>query len=255
MEKTFLECFANMYLGKLPDFGMRVEFTPNLTRYIGAGSEPFDYSITSQTLCSPEEFRDQVRQEIRLADSRNRTTFEWKVFETWGMPFQTQILAESNFFRRRTARLRFCKSDYEGKTPASVVVKRVSTEADFETLLDINEAAFGTRSLWLRESLGLEIKENPELVQAFIALVDGKPACAAWIKIFNEIGFLFGGGTVPELRGRGSYKALVQVRAAFAYKVGAKYILSECSPDSDRVLESLGFTDGGSAEKWIYPAP
>jgi hypothetical protein len=189
MEKAFSECFANMYLGKLPDAGMRVEFTPNLTRYIGAGREPFDYSITSQTLCSPEEFRDQVRQEIQLAESRSRATFEWKVFETLGMPFQTQILAESNFFRRRTARLRFCQSDFEATTPESVFVKRVSTEADFETLLDVNEAAFGSRSLWLRESLGLEIK------------------------------------------------------------------LSECSPDSDRVLRSLGFTDGGIAEKWIYPAP
>jgi GNAT superfamily N-acetyltransferase len=52
---------------------------------------------------------------------------------------------------------------------------------------------------------------------------------------------LWGGGTLPEWRGRGIYRALVSYRADRAAARGYRYLHVDASSDSRPVLERLGF--------------
>ncbi len=58
-----------------------------------------------------------------------------------------------------------------------------------------------------------------------------------------ELGFatLWGGGTLPGWRGRGSYRALVAERAARARARNIRYLQVDASPSSRPILERLGF--------------
>jgi GNAT superfamily N-acetyltransferase len=53
---------------------------------------------------------------------------------------------------------------------------------------------------------------------------------------------LWGGGTVPEWRGRGLYHALVAHRARIAADRGHPWLQVDASDDSRPVLGRLGFT-------------
>lgn len=55
----------------------------------------------------------------------------------------------------------------------------------------------------------------------FVAEVDGVPAGAGAVAVFNAIGFLFAGAVLPEFRRRGVHRALLQARTAFAVSRGA----------------------------------
>jgi hypothetical protein len=52
---------------------------------------------------------------------------------------------------------------------------------------------------------------------------------------------LYGGGTLPQYRGRGHYRALVAARARDALASGAKYLQVDALPTSRPILERLGF--------------
>ena len=57
----------------------------------------------------------------------------------------------------------------------------------------------------------------------------------------TEFAGLWGGGTLPEWRGRGIYRALVRYRAELAAQRGYRYLTVDASPDSRPILERLGF--------------
>jgi GNAT superfamily N-acetyltransferase len=52
---------------------------------------------------------------------------------------------------------------------------------------------------------------------------------------------LYGGGTRPDYRGRGCYRALVAARARDAMQLGARYLQVDALPTSRPILERLGF--------------
>lgn len=255
MKISFENAFLEMLRASVPDLGMTAEIEPPVDRYIGEGAEPFYYSIRLNSPCTKDEFESAVLRELQLAKSRARQSFEWKIFELPKIDFLPDTLKRHGFILKRQSRLMYMAADFKINCSNRVTVKPVLNGTDFELLLDVNEKAFGRRSDWLKTGLRREIIEKPNLVKAFIAFVDETPAACAWIKIYSNIGFLFGGGTIPELRGNGAYKAIVNERAKFANSVGVDFIISECSPDSERVLRSLEFVDAGNVQQFVFNVP
>lgn len=252
LSPSFETCFLNMYqAGQTPDAAMQAEREGVIDRYVGEGEEPFYYSLRLHSPCNRQAFAALVKEEIALAKRRNRYFFEWKEFDFPSMPFVPEILTRHGFQIARESRLLYAPA-MPIEAPSGVTVRPVETDADFEVLLDVNEAAFGERSEWLNRSLRPEIKSGSKLVRAFVAYVNEKPACSAWIKVYSKIGFLFGGGTVPALRGKGAYRALVNARSEFAQGAGVEFLLSECTPFSEKILRSLQFIDGGKAVQWVH---
>ena len=251
--ELFKEKFSKMFNGStMPDFGMISEHSELTSRYIGKGEEAFYYSICANSNCSDTDFEKAVHEEIDLARSRKRKSFEWKTFDLFEQEFAKKILKKHNFTLNRQSRLMFTKSDHVFTPAKNVNAVEVKNNDDFKKLVGLIEEVFDEDASWLNDTLRIELAAGHGLTNAYLAFVDGQLASAAWIKIYNEIAYLYGGGTLKELRGRGAYKKLLHARCKYALESNIEYVVSECSPDSEKVLRSLGFADAGCSYQWVY---
>jgi hypothetical protein len=96
----------------------------------------------------------------------------------------------------------------------------------------------------VEEELGQILADHGGAWQArrYLALVDGRPAATAGATVDGDALRLWGGATVPELRGRGAYRALVARRLADGAGTAATFALVKAVDDtSSPILRRLGF--------------
>ncbi len=132
----------------------------------------------------------------------------------------------------------------EASLPDGVRIERVTDAAGVETMNSVQELVFGEDRSELVASTLAQLEAAPEFTGLFVVLAGDLPVSAARIEFLPETEFagLWGGGTLPQWRGRGIYKALVRRRAELAAERGYKYLTVDASPDSRPILERLGFT-------------
>ncbi|MGF1428727.1 GNAT family N-acetyltransferase [Kitasatospora sp. LaBMicrA B282] len=124
---------------------------------------------------------------------------------------------------------------------------RLRTEADrtaIELLGEAHRRAFGTDGAKLTRSLLEVLDSAPETLAVVVALAGDEPVCGARMELLPNTSFagLWGGGTAPEWRGRGIYRALVAHRARLAVERGYRYLQVDASDQSRPILARLGFT-------------
>jgi GNAT superfamily N-acetyltransferase len=128
--------------------------------------------------------------------------------------------------------------------PDEVSLREVVDRADFDRIAEMEEAVWneGSKS-WIAESLERERTANPEAISIVVAEAGADFVCAAWVRFEQGTDFatLWGGGTVPEWRRRGIYKAVVAYRANLARERGFHFVQVDASADSRPILERLGF--------------
>jgi GNAT superfamily N-acetyltransferase len=111
-------------------------------------------------------------------------------------------------------------------------------------MMAVHDLAFaGHPSAELGERLVTQLREAPELVQMVVAMAGDEPVCSARVEGYPGTDFagLWGGGTLPQWRGQGIYRALVAYRAQLAVAHGYRYLQVDASPESRPILERLGF--------------
>jgi GNAT superfamily N-acetyltransferase len=109
----------------------------------------------------------------------------------------------------------------------------------FEMPEEVRQAADAQeRTLWELES------RHPEY-RTYIALVDGEVAAGAAIIHGANAGFLAGGFTREDMRGRGIYRALVRARWDAAVQRGTPALTVGAGKMSRPILERLGFETVG----------
>ena len=76
-----------------------------------------------------------------------------------------------------------------------------------------------------------------------VAMAGDEPVSSARVSFGAAADFagLWGGGTLPQWRGRGIYRALVGYRARLAVARGYLYLQVDASPENRPILERLGF--------------
>ncbi|MEU6715677.1 GNAT family N-acetyltransferase [Nonomuraea sp. NPDC046802] len=123
--------------------------------------------------------------------------------------------------------------------PEGVRLVPVTDRAGVELVAGVHERVFGATHV--RERL-LDQLATGDLV-AVVAMAGDVPISAARMDLHPGTGFasLWGGGTVPEWRGRGVYRALVAYRAREAAARGYEYLQVDASDDSRPILARLGF--------------
>jgi GNAT superfamily N-acetyltransferase len=134
-----------------------------------------------------------------------------------------------------------------GDVPAAVLpdglrLVDVHDPADLDRVAAVHEAAFGTDHSWMAEALAGPVAAGTTI--PVLVLHGDEPVSAARLDLHPGTDFasLWGGGTVPEWRGRGIYRATVAHRAAIARSYGHRWLRTDALPTSRPILERIGFT-------------
>lgn len=133
----------------------------------------------------------------------------------------------------------------------------VDDEAGVAKLIEVHEKVFGTDHSQLHRSILAQLDRSPSITAMVIALVDDLAVSSARIEFLPARTFasLWGGGTLPEWRGRGIYRALVAYRAQIAAARGYRYVYVNSSSDSRPILERLGFTAVSAITTYSWTPP
>jgi GNAT superfamily N-acetyltransferase len=86
----------------------------------------------------------------------------------------------------------------------------------------------------------------------------GQPMASAGLNVYPQqgIGFLWGGGTHPDFRHRGAYRALLSARLDAARDHGCSHVAVYAREGtSDPILARLGFERHGTLHIWDRPHP
>jgi len=129
------------------------------------------------------------------------------------------------------------------RLPDGVRLVPVTDEAGIGRLIEVHDRVFGTDLAQLRRSLTAQLRDSPRSIAMVVAMAGDEPVCSARVDFYagSEFAGLYGGGTLPQWRGRGIYRALVVYRAQLAAARGYKYLQVDASPESRPILERLGF--------------
>lgn len=128
--------------------------------------------------------------------------------------------------------------------PVGVRVRRIDNQAD--PLPDLvraaaaQERAFGMP--FRVEELVRRLEERRDLIEFWVAEVKGEVVSTGRLEVVpgTECAGVWGGGTVPEWRGQGIYRALTAERAKSALRRGVRYIHSDSTEFSRPILQRSG---------------
>jgi len=147
------------------------------------------------------------------------------------------------------------KSQLPGvEPPEGVRLEAVTDMAGVELMVRANERAFERNGSWLREAMRAHLAEDSGNLLAVVALAGDEPVSSARMELIPGTRFagLWGGGTVPEWRGRGIYRALISYRARIAAERGYEFLQVDATENSRPILEGLGFAKLSTTTPYLY---
>jgi len=260
MSSDILDRFDQLVRKSLTPFDAtwRVEQVGNVIRAIGPSSSPFD-----NTLCWADVHEgnaDAVIQEQIAFFQGIGHDFMWKVYSHDVPRDLTERLLRAGF--EIQARVTLVALDTNQTFPPVVLppgveLRRVEDPSGLPAAIDVQQAVWKSDFGWLLESLTADMKSDPEKLSVFVGWAGEQPVCSGWFR--NETGTpfggLWGGSVLPDFRGKGLYRAMVQVRAEEARKRHIPYLIVEAGDMSRPILERLGFRALADADKCIYRRP
>ncbi|WP_369182689.1 GNAT family N-acetyltransferase [Streptomyces sp. Y1] len=127
--------------------------------------------------------------------------------------------------------------------PEGVRLVPVTDAAGVDLMAEAAEQAFGKPNPAQRQRLLDQLAQGSETVTMTVAMAGDRPVSAARMELVpgTEFAGLWGGGTAPDWRGRGIYRALVAHRARLAAELGYRYLQVDASDQSRPILQRLGF--------------
>ncbi|WP_424185884.1 GNAT family N-acetyltransferase [Actinokineospora sp. G85] len=139
--------------------------------------------------------------------------------------------------------------------PPGITLTPVTDEAGIAKVVAVHEAAFNAPFTWLGRRLLDALETSPDRLDVLLAEADGVPVSAARSEYYpgKPWASLWGGGTVPEWRSRGIYRALVAHRAALALDRGIRWLHVDAMPPSRPILTRMGFQKITSTTPYTLP--
>jgi ribosomal protein S18 acetylase RimI-like enzyme len=145
--------------------------------------------------------------------------------------------------------------DLNAVAPGGVEVVVAADAEGVDQVVAVHDAVFGIDGSGLRRPLLAALERPMPPVLGVVALADGRPVAAARAEFHEGTDFasLWGGGTLPEWRGRGIFRALVSRRAAVAADRGYRYLQVDALPTSEPILARLGFVRLATTTPYTHP--
>lgn len=227
--------------------GYVVERRGSIVRQIG------DHAWISYFHLTEEEAPRVVAEEATLFRDRGRAV-EWKLYGHDGPATLPALLAAHGFVPDTPETLMVMDLHEPpglGAPAAPVEVREVVDRAGLEAAVQVSRAAFAPGPGWdLEEYLP---KLGTPGFAAFLAVVEGKAVSAGRLDLPDGRSFasLWGGGTLPEHRGAGIYRALVAARAERARARGYRYLTVDARETSRPILERNGFLPLDRVVGWV----
>ncbi|MGW0393090.1 GNAT family N-acetyltransferase [Streptomyces sp. NPDC003042] len=201
--------------------------------------ETADAEIAAQVAHFGAEFEWKLYSHDRPADLGDRLRAAGFVPE----PAETLLVA-------RTADL----ATLPVEPPQGITLRVVTDEAGVDLMMEVHARAFATERPVVRELMLSLLRDEPESIEAVVAMAGDVPVSAARMEMRPGTSFagLWGGGTDPQWRGRGIYRLLVAHRARVAAQRGIPYLQVDATDDSRPILERLGFGVLGVTVPYVW---
>jgi GNAT superfamily N-acetyltransferase len=136
--------------------------------------------------------------------------------------------------------------------PQGVEIRCVGDRTGLADAAAVGIRAFGQDYSSMNDEFLARIQHGT--VRFYVAYCAGAPVSAARLEMprSGEFAGLYGGGTVPEHRGRGIYRALVDLRARAAREGGYRYLTVDAANTSLPILRRLGFVPLTTVTAWTW---
>lgn len=135
--------------------------------------------------------------------------------------------------------------DLDAAPPDGVEVVTVTTAEEVQALVRLHNEVFGGDHEALGHEVAAALGATEPAVVAVLARAGDTTVSAGRVEFHAETEFasIWGGGTVPDWRRRGVFRALVAKRAALASDRGFRFLQVDAMPTSRPILARLGFVE------------
>lgn len=189
----------------------------------------------------------EIAAQVAFFAERGCPEFEWKLYDHDRPADLADRLRAAGFVPEPPETLMVGRvaelAQLPVEPPEGITLRTVTDEAGVDLMMNVHTGAFGTERPRIRESVLGMLRSEPENIAVVLAMAGDTPVSAARMEIRPGTAFagLWGGGTIPQWRGRGIYRLLVAHRARLAAERGIEYLQVDASDDSRPILERLGF--------------
>jgi hypothetical protein len=221
---------------------------PRFVLYLGAGEDPHFTVVQRLRLAAgPKEVAEVVATVRALLLARGRRGATWEV----GPSSQPADLG------RQLLRLGLVPDPLESEVacmvlsqppspaslaiPAHITVERVDSAARLRQVQVIFSGCFGTPLPDEDPRQAFARYQASPTWRSYVALQDGQPIAAADATFTDEAVVLSGGATLPALRRRGAYRALLAARWRDAVERKTPILVTQAGRMSRPILARLGF--------------
>jgi hypothetical protein len=139
--------------------------------------------------------------------------------------------------------------------PEGVALRRVTTGPEIRAAAEVLETIFGNDA-WGRmvPELTERITGGDPDVELWVAEAGGDVIGSGRLECIPDTQFagIWGGGMLPEWRGRGIYRALTAQRARSALARGRRWLHSDSTPMSRPILERSGMVRVTGTTPWTW---
>jgi Fe2+ transport system protein FeoA/GNAT superfamily N-acetyltransferase len=230
-----------------PPPGQERVLEPRFAAFIGVESSP-PHNVVQRIRVSPDEVPALVTEVRALFRARGKAGLTWEIGpSTTPADLRARLLDLGMVPDDEPQVAGMVLSRAPAHGAVDLVVERVTTFADFCALERIYRQCFGRgepplTDAELHDDYARRLGNEDHLVR-YLARVNGVAVAAADAVFLPGAVVLSGGATLPEARGRGAYRALVQARWRDAVARGTPMLVVQAGAMSRPILERLGFVE------------
>jgi GNAT superfamily N-acetyltransferase len=232
--------------------GVRAEVEERVTRTVGVDGSWFAVVWSRLSEADADEV---IAAEIARAAG---ASFEWKLYSHDRPADLPERLRAAGLTPEPVEMLMVAEIadlDLPVTPPDGVRVLTVEDDGGVETMLRVHDEVFGPGTTFpsVVEAVRASLSMRPRPMEAVIAWAGDAPVSAGRVEFHEgtEFASMWGGGTLPDWRGRGVFRSLVGHRAVLARDRGYRYLQVDALPTSRPILQRMGFHPVAETTPWV----